>query len=245
MMSGYVVFGASGGVGTALTHRLRSRGANVVAAGRDPEKIESLAQATGAISMVADATDAGQVEGLIAESTEALGRITGIVNCVGSVILKPAHLTTDAEWDATIAKNLSSSFYIVRSGVKRMMGEGGSIVLVSTAAARTGLANHEAIAAAKAGVIGLMQAAAASYGSKNIRVNCVAPGMVDTPATSRITTSERALKTSTAMHALGRIGKPDDVASMIDWLLAPTNDWVTGQVFGVDGGLGTLRTRGT
>jgi NAD(P)-dependent dehydrogenase (short-subunit alcohol dehydrogenase family) len=243
-MERFIIFGASGGVGSTLTRRLRSRGAEVVAAGRNKERIEDLASDTGAIPSIVDATRAEDVERCVSEAAERLGSIDGIVNCVGSVLLKPAHITTDAEWDGAIATNLTSSFYVVRSGVKRLTGNGGSIVLVSTAAARTGLANHEAIAAAKAGVIGLMQSAAASYGARNIRVNCVAPGMVDTPATEKITSSERALKASTAMHALGRIGKPEDVTSMIGWLLDPANDWVTGQVFGIDGGLGTIRTRG-
>jgi NAD(P)-dependent dehydrogenase (short-subunit alcohol dehydrogenase family) len=123
------------------------------------------------------------------------------------------------------------------------MGKGGSVVLVSSAAARLGLANHEAIAAAKAGVIGLTLSAAATYAARGLRVNAVAPGLVRTPLTARITGSEAALKASTALHALGRIGEPEDVASAIAWLLDPAQSWVTGQVLGVDGGLATLRSR--
>jgi NAD(P)-dependent dehydrogenase (short-subunit alcohol dehydrogenase family) len=121
-----------------------------------------------------------------------------------------------------------------------MRKSGGSIVLMTTAAARLGLANHEAIAAAKAGVIGLMQSAAASYASRGIRVNAVAPGLVKTGLTERIWSKETSAEYSRNMHALGRLGEPKDVASLIVWLLDPENDWITGQVFGVDGGLGTL-----
>ena len=124
-----------------------------------------------------------------------------------------------------------------------MLNVGGSIVLVSSAAARIGLANHEAIAAAKAGVIGLTLSAAATYGPRRIRVNCVAPGLVRTPMTSRLTANEVSLKASTAMHPLGRIGEPGDVASAIEWLLNPEQSWVTGQVLGIDGGLGSVRAR--
>ena len=116
-------------------------------------------------------------------------------------------------------------------------------MLCASAAARVGLANHEAIAAAKAGVIGLTLAAAATYGPRNIKVNCAAPGLVDTRLTARITSNESAVKASTAMHALGRIGRPEDVASGIAWLLDPENNWVTGQILGIDGGLGTVRSR--
>jgi len=117
-------------------------------------------------------------------------------------------------------------------------------VLVSSAAARVGLPNHEAIAAAKAAVIGLTLSAAATYASYGVRVNCVAPGLVRTPATARITSNEASLRMSEQMHALGRIGEPEDVASAIAWLLAPGAGWVTGQVIGVDGGLSSVRSRG-
>jgi NAD(P)-dependent dehydrogenase (short-subunit alcohol dehydrogenase family) len=123
------------------------------------------------------------------------------------------------------------------------MVAGGSIVLMSTAAARVGLANHEAIAAAKAGVVGLVISAAATYAPKGIRVNCVAPGLVRTPMTERLTANEASLKASVALHALGRIGEPADVAAAIEWLLDPAQTWVTGQVIGVDGGLGSVRSR--
>jgi 3-oxoacyl-[acyl-carrier protein] reductase len=124
------------------------------------------------------------------------------------------------------------------------MNTGGSIVLVSSVAARVGLANHEAIAATKAGLIGLALAAAASYAERGIRINCVAPGMVRTPLTARLTANEATLQTSAAMHPLGRIGEASDVAAAIAWLLDPQQSWITGQVFGIDGGLATVRTRG-
>jgi NAD(P)-dependent dehydrogenase (short-subunit alcohol dehydrogenase family) len=143
-----------------------------------------------------------------------------------------------------IAANLTSAFAVVRAAGKAMRQKGGSIVLVSSAAARIGLANHEAIAAAKAGVMGLTLSAAATYASKGIRVNAVAPGLVRTPMTQRIWDNPKSAEASQAMHALGRLGEPDDVASLIGWLLDPANSWVTGQVIGVDGGLGSLRTRG-
>ncbi|MEP7216365.1 MAG: SDR family oxidoreductase, partial [Anaerolineaceae bacterium] len=120
---------------------------------------------------------------------------------------------------------------------------GGSIVLMSSAAARIGIANHEAIAAAKAGVAGLALSAAATYAPRGVRINVVAPGLVRTPLSARIVDNAASLKVSESMHALGRIGEADDVASLIEYLLAPAQRWVTGQVFGVDGGLGTLRTR--
>jgi NAD(P)-dependent dehydrogenase (short-subunit alcohol dehydrogenase family) len=123
------------------------------------------------------------------------------------------------------------------------MPAGGSVVLFSTAAARTGLPNHEAIAAAKGGVQGLMLSAAATYAPRGLRVNAIAPGLVRTPLTARITSSPAALQASAAMHALGTVGEPDDVASLAAWLLGPDARWVTGQLYGIDGGLGTVRAK--
>jgi NAD(P)-dependent dehydrogenase (short-subunit alcohol dehydrogenase family) len=237
-----LILGAAGGIGGALARRLAASKVKLVLAGRDPARIEALAADTGGTPFVLDATKPAEVEAAAAKAVEAHGRLDGLANCVGSILLKPAHLTSEEEWDAVVSTNLKSAYASVRAAA-RAMTAGGSVVLVSSAAARIGLANHEAIAAAKAGVIGLALSAAATYAPKGIRVNAVAPGLVRTPMTARITGNEAALKASTAMHALGRIGEPEDVASAIAWLLDPVQSWVTGQVIGVDGGLATLRSR--
>ncbi|MFY8220997.1 MAG: SDR family oxidoreductase, partial [Pirellulales bacterium] len=124
-----------------------------------------------------------------------------------------------------------------------MKADGGSVVLVSSAAARIGLANHEAIAAAKAGLEGLARSAAATYARQRIRFNVVAPGLVRTPLTQGLVASELAEKASLAMHPLGRLGEPGDVARAIAWLLDPAQSWITAQVLGVDGGLADVKAR--
>jgi NAD(P)-dependent dehydrogenase (short-subunit alcohol dehydrogenase family) len=238
---GFVVIGGGGGIGAEVCRRLRATGAGVLACGRDEQKLTNLAAECGVAYQVLDATSSDQVERAFAVAAGQFGQVVGAVNCAGSLLLKPAHLTTEAEWQATLASNLTTAFATVKAAAKAMMPQGGSIVLMSSAAARTGLANHEAIAAAKAGVIGLTISAAASYAARGIRVNAVAPGLVATPMTSRITSNEASLKASAGLHALGRIGSPQEVASAILWLLDPAQSWVTGQVLGVDGGLGAVR----
>ena len=238
----FVVIGANGGIGSELCRRLVAAGHQVTLAGRNEAALEMLSDELTRPVEIVDATSIEQVERSLQRAAEASGSLDGVVNCAGSVLLKPAHLTSPDEWHATIATNLTSAFATIRAAFPLMQKEGGSIVLLSTAAARTGIPNHEAIAAAKAGVIGLMQSAAATYASKNIRVNAVAPGLIQTKLTERIWGNERGAAASRGMHALGRLGTPSDVASMIAWLLQEENSWITGQVFGVDGGLVTLRT---
>jgi NAD(P)-dependent dehydrogenase (short-subunit alcohol dehydrogenase family) len=238
-----VVLGATGGIGSALARRLVAKGNRLLLAGRDAGKLEPLAAALGAVPHVLDARRTAEVQAGLDRAVELFGRIDGVANCVGSLLLKPAHLTSQDEFDATVATNLGSAFATVHAA-GRAMRKGGSIVLVSSAAARLGLPNHEAIAAAKAGIIGLTLSAAATYASRGLRVNCVAPGLVETPLTAEITGNAQAVKASIGMHALGRIGSPDDVASAIEWFLSPEQSWITGQVLGVDGGLGSVRTRG-
>lgn len=238
----FVILGANGGIGSALSRRLSREGHHVTLAGRNEKALRQLSSELDSPFEVVDATSVEEVARLFDRVSEATGSIDGVVNCVGSILLKPAHLTSVDEWAATLATNLTSAFATLRGAHSIMKERGGSIVLLSTAAARTGLPNHEAIAAAKAGVIGLMQSAAATYAAKNIRVNAVAPGLVQTKLTERIWSNEKAAAASRGMHALGRLGSPADVASLIAWLLAEENGWITGQVFGVDGGLATLRT---
>ena len=137
--------------------------------------------------------------------------------------------------------NTTSAFCILKHSLNIM--EKGSIVLSSSTAGLVGLTNHEAISAAKAAVVGLMRSAAASYASKGIRINAVAPGLTRTALTQTITSNEIALKTSTAFHPLGRIGELEDVAAAILWLLSDESAFVTASVIPVDGGLSSIKLR--
>lgn len=236
----FFILGGGSGIGAATTARLTKRGASVVIGGRDSEKLNHVAALTGCATVVVDGTSEDQVEHALEECLSRVGRLDGVVNCAGSIILKPLHLTSLADFRATVDTNLTTTFLLVRGAVKRM-SEGGSIVVCGTGAARVGLANHEAIAAAKGGVAALALSAAATYASKGIRVNCVAPGLVRSPLSERILTSPAGEKASLAMHALPRLGEVDDVAAMIELLLSPEGAWITGQVIGVDGGLATIK----
>ena len=237
----YLILGGSGGIGSAVARRLAARGDRLLLAGRNPETLAAVGAETHAETALVDARDVAAVRALGKEAVVRLGRLDGVVNCVGSLLLKPAHVTKPEELAEVLAVNLNSAFGAVQAAADGMRKAGGAVVLMSSAAARHGLVNHEAIAAAKAAVLGLMRSAAATYASWGVRINAVAPGLVASPLSAGLLAAPASRQASEAMHPLGRIGTPDEVADAIVWLL--DQPWVTGQVLGVDGGLATVRPR--
>ena len=226
-MSKFIVIAASSSIGESVVETLKADGHDVFTTSRN-----------AGYDAILDATDFSAVE----EVFKHAGEIDGVVCCAGSLLLKGAAHTSFDEYMSVVHASLSTSFATVRAAAKYMKS-GGSVVLISSAAAMEGLANHEAIAAAKGGVIALARSAAATYAGQNLRFNVVAPGLTKTNLTKALTSNEMSLKVSESMHALGRIGEPQDIANAITFLLSPQNSWITGQVLGVDGGLSRVRPK--
>ncbi|WP_115712522.1 SDR family NAD(P)-dependent oxidoreductase [Legionella sainthelensi] len=229
-MARYLVIAASSAIGQSVTAFLINRGDTVFTTARSDRKINP--------DFILDASDFDAVSDVFRK----IGNIDGVVNCAGSLLLKSAHSTTFEEFQSCMNASLTTAFATIHAA-GLMMKNGGSVVLVSSSAALVGLANHEAIAAAKAGVIGLAQAAAATYASNSLRVNVVAPGLVNSPLTTSLLSNQLAHNASKSMHPLGRIGTPEDIAQAIIFLLSPENSWITGQVLAVDGGLSHVRPK--
>jgi NAD(P)-dependent dehydrogenase (short-subunit alcohol dehydrogenase family) len=226
-MSKFIVIAASSSIGSAVVEMLKNQGHEVFTTSRN-----------AGYDAVVDATDFAAVD----EVFKQAGEVDGVVCCAGSLLLKGAAHTSFDEYMSVVHASLTTSFATVRAAAKNMR-QGGSVVLISSAAAMEGLANHEAIAAAKGGVIALARSAAATYAGQNLRFNVIAPGLTKTNLTAALTANEASLKVSESMHALGRIGTPDDIASAVVFLLSAQNSWITGQVLGVDGGLSRVRPK--
>lgn len=240
-MAEYLLISGSSDIATETANQLVDQGHRVYLTSRTKENVEHLAKRLDMPYAVIDPTDFDAVDDLVAERVES--GLAGVVNCSGSLFLKPAHQTSRDEYDHVISANLTSAFALVRAAGKHMAKKGGSVVLISSAAAMAGIPSHEAIAAAKGGIISLTKSAAATYASTGLRFNAVAPGLVETKMTEHIAKNEMMRKASEAMHALSRLGSVKDVASAIIYFLNPDNDWVTGQVLAVDGGLSNLKVK--
>ena len=170
--------------------------------------------------------------------------LDAVVNCLGSIFLKPGHMTSLQDFDKTLDLNLRSSFLILKYTIPLMRKNGGNILFFSTAASSIGLQNHEAISAAKAGVEGLVKSAAATYSKNNIRINAVALGLVDTKLASGLTSNIVGLEISKKMHSLSRIGTTSNITDVVNPLIVSKDLWMTGSIINLDGGLSTTKLSG-
>lgn len=230
-----VIGGITGGIGSKLAARLAASGATLTGFSRNG--------GSGDFGEVAacDATDANQLDAYFDQTLAAHGRIDAYAHALGSIYLKPAHLTPPDDWNATLLQNLGSAFYALRACAKRMQSNNyGNLLFFSSAAAQIGIANHEAIAAAKGGIEAMVRSAAATYASRGLRINAIAPSLTDTPLAQPLLASDQARQMSEKMHPLGKIGNPDEVASLACWLLSDEAQMVTGQTFVSDGGLSAI-----
>ncbi len=236
-----LVTGARGGIGLQVVARLRAAGHLVAAVGRDAG---SLADVAADARLAFDTTTPEGAAAAIAGCRERLGAAPALLaHCVGSTLIAPLHRTTPAQYRDVLRVNLDSAVYTLQAWVEAMRGAGapGAAVLASSVVARIGVANHEAIAAAKAGVEGLARSAAATYASLGLRVNAVAPGMTDTPLTAGMLRLEAMREGAAKQYPLGGVQTAADVAETMVWLLSDAASRITGQVIAVDGGFTTVR----
>ena len=234
-----LVTGARGGIGRALVARLRSRGLRVAAVGRN---MATLSDVPADAHIAADTTTPEGAAAAFAACREQLGAAPSwLAHAVGSTLIAPLHRTQAEQAREVLRINLESSLWTLQAWIASLNGAPGAAVFVSSVVARIGVANHEAIAAAKGGVEALIRGAAATYAAQGLRVNAVAPGMTETPMTQGMLKLPAMRDGAAKQYPLGGVQTADEVAAAMDWLLSPNSARLTGQVLAVDGGFTTVR----
>ncbi len=235
-----IVTGASRGIGRAVALTLAQAGAAVVAGARGEHAAVVAAEIAGAggraIAVPLDVTDTAAVEAMVAQAQAAFGRIDVLVNNAGITRDQLLLRLKREDWDAVLATNLTGAFTCTQAVLKPMVKQRyGRIVTVSSVVGQSGNAGQTNYAASKAGLIGFSKALALEVASRNITVNVVAPGLIDTDMTRAIT--DAAQQDWSEKIPLGRLGTPDDIAAAVCFLASDAASYITGHVLAVNGGM--------
>jgi NAD(P)-dependent dehydrogenase (short-subunit alcohol dehydrogenase family) len=237
-----LITGASGGLAQALVKKLVPDHSHIVLVSRDSNKLKEIygnqhTQITG------DCSSTDGVKHIFNEIEKHNIVLSNLAHCVGNIKLGALHRTSEADFLDCITTNLHSAFFTLSSFVDHLKksSHDGAAVFVSSAAASLGINNHEAISAAKGGLEALVRSAAATYASSNIRINAVSPGILNTPASANLLSSELMREVAAKQYPIKGIGNAEDVADLMLWLLSERAQRVTGQIWSIDGGFSSIR----
>ncbi|GAA4328577.1 3-oxoacyl-ACP reductase FabG [Variovorax defluvii] len=234
-----LVTGASRGIGAAIALELAQRGLQVIGTATTEEganRITTALAAHGGRGMALDVNDGPSVEGLIDQIVKAYGAIHVLVNNAGITRDMLAMRLKDEDWDAVLDTNLRAVFRLSRAAIRPMMKQRyGRIISITSVVGASGNPGQANYAAAKAGVAGMTRALARELGSRNITVNCVAPGFIETDMTASLPEAQQ--QALLAQIPLGHLGKPADIAHAVAYLASPQASYVTGQELHVNGGM--------
>ncbi len=237
-----LITGAAGGVGRAVAAQLAARGWQLIVSSRQAANLRS-AFGDQHLQVVADCSTVAGARQILQMARDHQMLPSAFAHCVGNIRLGAMHRMSETDFNDCLSANLISAFHTLAAfvGALRDARSKGAAVLVSSVAARIGTPNHEAIAAAKGGLEGLVRGAAATYAAAGIRVNAVAPGIMETPAAAGIIGSSAAREAAARQYPLPGIGSPNELAELMVWLLSDKAPRVTGQVWALDGGFSSIR----
>ena len=233
MKKKYLIFGATGSIGSSLTNQLYKNKLDCHLVGRNEVEIKKISEKLNYTYSVCDVLKLDFTNNLKKDLDET--EILGIAYCVGSIDIKPFKLTKANDFVSSYVLNLVAVTEILRTFQDNLKKNKGSVVLFSTVAAKKGFANHSIISSAKAAIEGLTVALAAEL-APNIRVNCIAPSLTKSKIASAVLKNQTIEESIAKMHPLKRIGEGDDSANLANFLLTKKSSWITGQIIGVDGG---------
>ena len=233
MKKKYLIFGATGSIGSSLANQLYNEKKDCHLIGRNEEELKKLADKLSYSFSVCDVLKINFTKKLLEELADI--EVLGMAYCVGSIDIKPFKLTKSSDFVSSYVLNLVAVTEIIRNFESNLKKNDASVVLFSTVAAKKGFVNHSIISSSKSGVEGLTVALAAEF-APNIRVNCIAPSLTKSKMAKDIIKNSKIEESIAKLHPLKRIGEGIDAANLALFLLSKNSSWITGQIIGVDGG---------
>ncbi|MBI2682573.1 MAG: glucose 1-dehydrogenase [Acidobacteriales bacterium] len=238
-----IVTGAGSGIGRAIAVAFANEGAKVALLGRNRAKLDAVAAEIGEAAFVcpADMNSEAEITRAVDQTVARFGGLNVLVNNAGVMYPGTAESQTEAEWDAMFQTNVKGVWWLSRAVLPHLRkAGGGSIINISSGLGLVGGKNRAGYAATKGAVTLMTKAMALDHAHEQIRVNCVCPAVVETELTAGVINNapdpEAMRRARTALHPLGRLGQPEDIASMVVYLASDESAWVTGAAFPVDGG---------
>jgi len=235
MTAKYLIFGATGAIGSNLANQLYESKQAIHLVARNEEEVKSLSKKLNCSYSVVDVLENNFIDKIKSEITE----IKGIAYCVGSIDLKPLKMVSENDFQKCMKLNLYSAVEVIKAYQDSLKKNKGSIILFSTVAAKRGFTNHSIIASTKAAVEGLTISLAAEF-APNIRVNCIAPSLTNSKIAQPLLKNTIMAESIAKAHPMKRIGEGKDAAAMAKFLLTDESSWITGQIIGVDGGRSSI-----
>ena len=237
MSKKYLIFGATGSIGSSLAEQLTNSDHEVHLIARNVDELKPLSEKLGCTFSIADVLEENFIDKVKADTSDF--DVKGIAYCVGSIDLKPLKRVSESDLHNCMKLNLYSAIEVIKGFQEELKKNNGSIVLFSSVAAQKGFTNHTIIATAKAAIEGLTVTLAAEF-APNIRINCVAPSLTNSKIAQSMLKNPIVAEALAKAHPLKRVGEGKDSAALAKFLLTEESSWVTGQVIGVDGGRSRL-----